>query len=61
MPEVTVFTARRILTMAPGRPVTRAIAVKDGRLLSIGDLDTMRPWLEHFSYKRSNRTNVPDP
>ncbi len=50
MSDVTVFTARRILTMDPGRPVARAIAVKDGRILSIGDLDSMQPWLKRFPY-----------
>lgn len=50
MSDVTVFIARRILTMDPGRPVARAIAVKNGRILSIGNLDSMRPWLERFSY-----------
>lgn len=44
--ETTVFLARRIVTMDPGRPVAEAIAVKDGRILSVGALASMKPWLD---------------
>lgn len=43
---VTVFEARRVVTMDPGRPYADAIAVRDGRILSVGSVASMRPWLD---------------
>ncbi len=48
---ITVFTARRIVTMDPGWPEGTAVAVKDGRILSVGTLDDLQPWLKRFPYK----------
>lgn len=50
MSDVTVFTARKILTMDQGRPFGTAVAVKDGRILSVGSLETLEPWLKRYSY-----------
>ena len=38
MSDITVFVARRIITMDPGRPTASAIAVRDGRILSVGTI-----------------------
>ena len=43
--DVTVFLARRVITMNPARPYATAVAVRDGRILSVGDLDEMSGWL----------------
>ena len=43
--DLRVYTAARIHTMDPGRPVGSAIAVADGRIVSVGDLQSMQPWL----------------
>lgn len=51
MSRLKVFTAGRVRTMDPGRPVAEAVAVKDGRVVSVGTLDSMRPWLERESYE----------
>ncbi len=40
--SITVFAARRILTMNPSQPEATHIAVRDGRVLGVGPLDTMR-------------------
>ncbi|WP_231443658.1 amidohydrolase [Brevibacterium zhoupengii] len=45
--EITVFKAKRVLTMDPGRPNAEAVAVRDGRILSVGSLASMRPWLDN--------------
>lgn len=45
MGEITVYVARRVRTMDPGRPVAQAVAVMDGRVLSTGTLASMQPWL----------------
>ena len=48
--RITVFPARRIHTMDPGRPTATAIAVMDGRVLSTGSLESMRPWLDRHEH-----------
>jgi predicted amidohydrolase YtcJ len=50
MGEITVFEAKRIITMDPGRPTAGAVAVRDGRILSVGTRETMRPWLERYPH-----------
>jgi hypothetical protein len=47
---ITVFPARRIVTMDRGRPTAQAVAVKDGRVLSVGTLASMQPWLQRQPY-----------
>jgi predicted amidohydrolase YtcJ len=42
---ITVFIAKKIVTMDPGWPMATAVAVKDGRILSVGSLDDLKPWL----------------
>ncbi|MDE0369500.1 MAG: amidohydrolase [bacterium] len=51
MAEVTVFVARTVRTMEPSLPVAEAVAVRDGRILEVGTLETMRPWLETHSHE----------
>lgn len=46
MGKLTVYTAARIRTMDAGRPLAGAVAVKDGRIVSVGTLETMRNWLD---------------
>ena len=49
MAEITVFVARTVRTMEPSLPVAEAVAVRDGRIVEVGNLETMRPWLESHS------------
>jgi predicted amidohydrolase YtcJ len=46
MPKTVVYAARRIITMNPARPEATHVAVRDGRVLGVGDLDTLRAWGE---------------
>jgi len=55
MDKLKVFTAARIRTMDAGRPVAKAVAVKDGRIVSVGTLESMRPWLERAPYEIDDR------
>nr|WP_313024976.1 hypothetical protein [Brucella intermedia] len=48
---VTVYTARKIVTMDPGWPEATAVAVKDGKILSVGTLDDLKPWLDKYPHK----------
>lgn len=50
MNTITVFPARKVITMDPGRPVAEAIAVMDGKVLSTGSLTSMRPWLSRHPH-----------
>lgn len=50
MADITVYVARKIITMDPGRPDATAVAVMDGRVLSVGSLKSMRPWLERHPH-----------
>ncbi|CAB3975009.1 MULTISPECIES: amidohydrolase [Burkholderia] len=45
---VTVFTARRILTMNPAQPSATHVAVRDGRILAVGDAADVATWQARF-------------
>lgn len=46
--EITVFVAKKIVTMDPAIPNATAVAVADGRILSVGTLEDMKPWTDKF-------------
>ena len=48
--ELTVFTARKIITMNRSWPHATAIATKNGRIVEVGTLETLKPWLEAHPY-----------
>ena len=39
-----VYSARRILTMNPGQPFATHVAVRDGRILGAGSIDSLKGW-----------------
>ena len=43
--EVTVYTAKLIRTMEPAMPTATAVAVEDGRIVAVGDIDSLEPVL----------------
>ncbi len=45
---VTVFVAKKIVTMDPSIPTASAVAVSDGRILSVGSLEDMKPWTDKY-------------
>lgn len=47
---ITVFTARRVRTMEPSLPTAEAVAVRAGRIVEVGTLDTLRPWLDRYEH-----------
>lgn len=51
MSKITVYTAKRIRTMNPSLPLASAVAVRDGMILEVGTLETMRPWLDAFAHE----------
>lgn len=46
MQEITVFTAKKIITMETAIPEATAVAVADGRILAVGDLESLKPWTD---------------
>ena len=48
---ITVFLAKKIITMDPGLPAATAVAVRDGKILSVGSLDDLQPWLTSAPHK----------
>lgn len=44
---ITVFEARKIITMNPARPIATHVAVRDGVVLGAGPRDEMTAWGEH--------------
>lgn len=53
--ELVVFTARRIITMEPGLPTATAVAVHGDRIVAVGDLDSLEPWLRAFPHRIDDR------
>ena len=39
-----VYTARRIVTMNPNNPFPTHVAVRDGRILGAGTLESLKGW-----------------
>lgn len=53
--HVTVFIAKKFVTMDPGWPEATAVAVQNGRIISVGSLDDLRPWLDKFPHDIDTR------
>jgi len=51
---ITVYKAKKIYTMDPGRPEANVVAVLDGKVLSTGTMKTLKPWLSRYKYKLDN-------
>ena len=45
MPEITVFAAKKIITMDPNRPEATHVAVLDGKILAVGDSTCADAWV----------------
>src|ERR1035437_4328510 len=50
MSAIKVLKAKKVVTMDSGRPYGTAIAVRDGRVLSVGSLEFMQPWLSRYEH-----------
>ena len=48
---IRVFTARRIHTMDPSLPEATAIAVRDGRVIEVGSVESLDPWLSRHDHE----------
>lgn len=41
---ITIYTAKKIITMDASIPEASAVALADGRIVSVGTLESMKPW-----------------
>ncbi len=48
---VTIYVAKSIITMDPGLPEATAVAVKDGMVAAVGDLDDLEDWTSRFPHE----------
>ncbi|MEM5472882.1 amidohydrolase [Hoeflea sp. AS60] len=55
MSEIVVFTARKIRTMNESLPEATAVAVRDGKIIEVGTLETIKPWLESHPHRIDTR------
>ena len=53
--DLTVYTARKIITMEPAMPEARAVAVAAGRIVAVGTLESLRAWTDRHG-ARVDRT-----
>ena len=44
---ITIYQARKIVTMNPARPLSTHVAVRDGHILGAGSLDELAGWGDH--------------
>lgn len=58
--SITIFAARKIITMNPSNPAGTHVAVRDGRILGVGTLDELAGWGDYtLDETFSNHVLVP--
>ncbi len=53
--DLVVYRAKAVRTMDPGRPLAGAVAVMEGRIVSVGTVEAMAPWLDRFPHRFDDR------
>ena len=48
--QTKIYQAKRIITMHPEQPFAGALAVKDGRILAVGELDDIIYWIKQSPF-----------
>lgn len=48
--QLTVYTAKKIITMEPALPEATAVAVANGKIVAVGSLETLKPWTSKFDF-----------
>jgi predicted amidohydrolase YtcJ len=49
--NITVYVAKKVVTMDPSNPTATAIAVSDGKILSVGSLEDLKSWTDQYPTK----------
>ena len=53
--KITVFTAQKIITMTEAMPTATAVAVANGKIISVGTLERLKPWLDRYPHEVDDR------
>jgi predicted amidohydrolase YtcJ len=48
---ITVYIAKKIVTMDPAIPIATAVAVSNGSIISVGSLADLKPWLDQYPHQ----------
>jgi predicted amidohydrolase YtcJ len=48
--KTTIFPAKKVITMYPEQPVASAVAVKDGRILAVGEFEDVVFWVKNSAF-----------
>ncbi len=48
---IKVYLAKKFITMDPSQPEATAVAVRQGRIVSVGSLETLQPWLRQHPHQ----------
>ena len=43
---LTLYPAKKVITMNPSMPQAQAILVEDERIVEVGTMELMQPWLD---------------
>ena len=52
---ITVYTASKIITMDPTNPVATSVAVRGKRIVAVGSMEDLQPWMDNYSYTVDER------
>ena len=53
--KLTVYPARKIITMTDAQPTAQAVAVADGKIVSVGTMASLEPWLARYAHDIDDR------
>lgn len=53
--ELTVIVGRKVVTMDPALPESNAIAISEGKIISVGTLEELKPWLSKYPHTIDRR------
>ena len=48
---ITVFVAKKIVTMNPSQPTATAVAIRGREIVSVGSLEDLKPWLALYPHR----------
>ena len=51
---IEIFKAKSVITVNPSLPRTEVIAVRDGRIIETGSLESLKPWLKNNEFTIHN-------
>jgi len=46
--EIVVYLAKKFITMEPALPEATAVAVQAGRIVAVGDEESLAPWTSRY-------------